>query len=146
MAVNYHGDVKADQAMGANLTMRVKNDSSDFEAKQLDYKAFSFSYPNPSNGGAIGMRVYQNMAILSVAGCVTGTSTPSIDVQINKRTAPQTSGTNLMLGALTLDTNGAQQTSFATGTVSADDWLYIDLSNKSGTVSWAMVTLTFQLS
>ena len=143
MANLYSGDIQANHAVGQEQTIRANSGETAFESKSLSVRTYSFMYTSPVDGGVCITRFYQNLTLLQVAGV---TDSGTISVQLNKRSSPDTSGTNMLSSALGLSSTLSTTTSFANNSITADDWLYVDLSSKSGTINYMEITITFKLA
>lgn len=142
MANLYTGDISTTQAVAVEQVLRVNDGYTGFEAKPLQYRSYSLVYKTPANGGVCIMRFAHNETLVQVAGV---TDSGTIYIQLNKRTAPQTSGTNMLTSALRITTTPYTTSTFSNDTLSADDWLYLNLSGKSGTLNYAEITITTKI-
>jgi hypothetical protein len=140
MANLYSGDIAADQGAGTNQSIRANSGKTGFESKNLSIKTHAFTYRNPANGGVCVTRFYQNLTLLQVEGV---TDSGTIYVDLNKRTSPNTAGTDMLSFSQGMTTTGNIAT-LSNTTITADDWLYVTLSGKVGTVNFLEITITLQ--
>lgn len=142
MPVWYSGDVPTNLNINGYNSVRLNLSKTAFEEKRLDSKTFSVTYTNPTVTGVVLMRAYQAMTFTNVAGVTFGSSTPRIWFNIEKRSSPNSSGTNIFSSDYGVNSTGSATTTFNSASVAADDWLYIDVSEVTGTVTFANLTIT----
>jgi hypothetical protein len=144
MPTLYSGDRPSNLAVGGDTVIRTNTGLSGFETVSSEIRTYSATYPAPTNNGLVLMQFYQAGTLVRVDGVATGGG--SMQLQLNKRTNPSTSGTNMLSSTLGISGNATNTVSFSSSSISADHWLYVDLSSKSGTVNFLTITITVQLT
>lgn len=139
MANLYSGDIPSNFSVADGQSVRANVGASGFDSVDLRWRAFTQVFPSPVNNGACMMRFAQAVTLTDVYGTATGGG--SMNLQLNKRTNPSTSGTNMLSSALGISGAACYTNSFANSSFAADDWLYVDLSSKSGTVNYLTITI-----
>jgi hypothetical protein len=72
------------------------------------------------------------------------TSATSATFNIEERTSPDSSGTNLLGSDQVATTTGASTTSFSNSSLAADSFLWLDISAISGSPGYLQVTLVVE--
>ena len=146
MPTFYIGDVPATFSLDPNTAVRRSGANDKFETVAANMKTFSLIIASPVVGGVCIMRAFQAMTFVRVAGVTFGSSSPTVTFNIEKRTDPSSAGTNIFTLDYTINSTGGSTTTFNSPSVSADDWLYVDVSAKSGTVTFAEITIQLSVA
>ena len=146
MPTIYSGDVPSDLSITGGSNVRQNLGASGFEGRDLGVRTFELTYRTPTSGlGVCLMRTYQAMDFTNIAGATVGSSTPRVWFNVEKRTSPSGTGTDVLASDLQLTTSGNYTTSMNSAQSNADDWWYIHISNVSGTVNTVNITLTLKV-
>ena len=111
---------------------------------RLRFASMSMSYPR--NGDDITLtRTELQFTVVKLVAVVVGTS-PSVDLQIGWSTERSGSPTYLMTSPMTVNstTTGNVATTFLNSVIPAGSFVRCFFSNKSGTINYVEVTLSYQ--
>jgi hypothetical protein len=103
-------------------------------------KTYTWSLSAPAVGGVLGLRVKEEQFILRIDTIIIGGT--SIAFNIERRSVANTAGLDLVATDIVSSTSGVEETDFAYEAIAADEWLYLDISSKSGNVTQFSATLT----
>lgn len=104
-------------------------------------KTYTWVVAGPAVAGVPGPRIPQNGTITRIDAYVTAAT--SVTFNVEKRSTIGTTGTNAMTSALVATTTGASQTSFSSATLTASNWLWLNITAVSGTPGNVVITVTY---
>lgn len=96
---------------------------------------------NPTATGIPGPRMKWNGECVRLDSFVVGSGS-TVDFNIEKRSSPNTAGTNILTSDLQSTTSGVSTTTFSSSSITADEWLWVDISSVSGTVTSMSISLS----
>lgn len=108
--------------------------------RHSNIRVLGMTISSPAVGGIGWIRLKEGLTATRVDAYVIGGT--SCTFNIEERTAPNSAGTNILTSDLAADADGASSTTFSNSGLAADNWLYIDISAASGTVSQIAITLS----
>jgi hypothetical protein len=93
-------------------------------------------------GGVLGPQLSAAETATEIVASIYG-GTSGVVFNIEERSAGYTAGVNLLTADFTVTGAGADMstTGFTNSALAADSWLYLDISNVTGTVAGLSVTL-----
>jgi hypothetical protein len=102
--------------------------------------SFTWVIQSPASGGVPGPRLGESRMVTRVDAFVTNATSCAINIE--KRTTIGSVGNALLSSDLTATVGGATTSTFASSSISAGDWLWVDISSVVGTP----MTLTINLA
>ena len=104
-------------------------------------KQFTCNHTGPIlRTGSLIVRLYQNLTVLRIDSHINGGT--QVDFNVEHRSAVNTTGTALTTTTIPALPGGTETTSFGLSNLSADNWLYLDITNVTGTVNRLTITIT----
>lgn len=106
-----------------------------------EIKQFYFHVQSPPRGyGALIVRLYQNLTLLRVDSHIsTGNS---VNFHVEVRNSVNSTGTTITSSPMVAVNAGTTTTSFSNSSVQADDWLFLSITDISGTIGLLTITIT----
>jgi hypothetical protein len=106
-----------------------------------EIKQYYFHVLSPPRGyGALIVRLYQNLTVLRVDSHISNGTSVSFHLEI--RSSVNSNGTNITSSPIVAVNNGTATTSFSNPNVPADNWLFLNVTDISGTIGLFAVTIT----
>lgn len=104
-------------------------------------RQFTLDVHNPATRtGLLIVRLYQNLAVLRIDSHIdTGSQ---VDFHIEHRSSINVRGTMLTDFPIPAVSSGTETTVFANSLLSADNWLYLYITDVSGTIGVLTITIT----
>jgi hypothetical protein len=103
-------------------------------------KSYTWPVASPTAGGIPGPRLIKPQTVLRIDSYVVGGT--SVTFNIERRPTIGTTGTNILASNVTTTSTGQSEVTFATSSLLANDWLWLNIVSVSGTVTQFVVTLT----
>jgi len=139
----FGGNIELGHATDTTIA-RVREGVASIEGKIVDRQGKSISIPDPTNAEDISLfRCNEGWTITKMVAVLVGSATPSVTWTIRKGSDRSATGTEVVTGGTTTTstTTGSVVTSFNSGTFATDDFVWLETSNKSGTVDELHVTI-----
>ena len=108
----------------------------------LNPGTYTWVISNPVVGGFPGPRLKTGKTALRVDSYTTAATNMSFDIE--DRTAIGVSGVKVMASTMTAGVTGATTTAFSAASMSADHWLWIQVTSVSGACGIGVITLAVQ--
>lgn len=102
---------------------------------------FQFHIQGPIRGyGALMVRLYQNLTVLRVDSHIS--SGTSVNFHVEIRSSVNSTGTNITSSPMVAVNAGTATTSFSNSSLPADNWLFLNITDISGTIGLLTITIT----
>ena len=103
-------------------------------------KTFTWPISNPAAAGIPGTRIDRNCAVALISAyCVGGTS---VTFNIEERNTIGSTGTNIMGTNMVAVTSGTTTTTFSHGSLTAGNWLWLNIAGAVANPTYFVVTLS----
>jgi hypothetical protein len=104
-------------------------------------KQFQFHIQSPLRGyGALMVRLYQNLTVVRVDSHIS--SGTSLSFHVESRSSVNSNGVNITSSPMVAVNAGTAITSFSNANVPADNWLFLNITDLSGTIGLLTITIT----
>ena len=137
------GDVSevTDKNYVTDAEATVIGNTSGYNSGDIPEASQTWVIDSPAVGGIYGPRIDTARTIDRVQ---IWTDTGTVDLNVEIRTAPNTSGTNSMTSDLQATSSSVAQTTFADDTIAAGEYLYIDISAVASSPTVLGVTVSYE--
>lgn len=109
--------------------------------KNQVYAVYHWLVKDPAIGGIAGPLVPKRATIVELSSYVTAAT--SVAFNVEERTSPESSGTNIVTDDQVADEDGTTTGTFANDTIDLGNYLYLDISAVTGTPGILSVTVTY---
>ena len=104
-------------------------------------RTYTWVINTPGVGGIAGPRIPSNGTVVRVDSYVTAATSATFNIQ--QRSTIGTTGTNVLSASMVATTTGVSSSSFSDSSLTAGNWLWIQISAISGTPGQLCITVTF---